>query len=619
MRLKIDRKIEDSMNWEFGLIAPEDNDMSALTINRKLFMKTFFIIFVVIISIFFIRILFLNFGVLDYNRKAEFNYKRTLNELSLRGIVYDRYGTKLVRNIPISHAAIIPADIPKDKVSRDKIFEQLSEILKVDTTSLYEIYEKFRFTFHPVILKRNIDHDTGIAIETVFAEYPSIFVKRDYNRDYLFGSNYSHILGYLGSIEPDKFKNNTSGYLNDSLVGKVGIEAYYEDSLRGKDGKRVIYVNSLGKLDSEISRINPESGTDLHITIDNNLQQNVYKALEKGIKRAKSTAGTAIVLNPKNGEILAMVSLPDFDPNIFSKPLTNNEWSALSSNQSFPFLNRSISGSYPPGSIFKLITSTAVLEEGIVTDTQKIDAPAFLSIIDKFDSNKTYIHKDWNSYGHGKIDIMSALAQSSDTFFYTVAGGYEDFKGLGIEKLVEYCKRFKVGEFSDIDLTGETSGLLPDPSWKKENRGAGWFTGDTYNMSIGQGYLLFTPLQIADLTMIVANGGSMYKPHLKQGDAELLADLTEFGKSFDTIRKGMRLSIEDKKGTGKALKYEDFEVAGKTSTAQFEKGKREHAWFTAFAPYEDPEIVVTVLIEEAGEGGTYSLPVVQEIMRGYFD
>jgi len=482
-----------------------------------------------------------------------------------------------------------------------------------------DIYKKNRFTFSPIVLKKDIDHETEISIETTFSDFPAIFVRRDFRRGYIYGPRYSHSLGYLGTVTEEEYKNTDKTYSKDSPIGRMGIEEFYEDSLKGIDGQKSIMVNAAGELVSEISFNNPIDGSDIFITIDNNLQNIVYNALANGIKRAKAKSGSAIVLNPNNGEILAMVSLPDFDPNIFEKSFSQDEWALMIENKDFPFLNRSISGLYPPGSTFKLVTATGVLSENIVKPDDKVDSPGTISIQDKFDPKKKYIYKDWKLSGHGFLDIREALAESSDTFFYKVTGGYEDFVGLGINKFTKYCALFQIGSLLGIDLPGEKSGLLPNPDWKLKTRGTSWYTGDTYNMAIGQGYLLTTPLQVANYTSIIANGGKIYKPHIKKYDNNFLISDNRFSKEYiDTVREGMRMVITDNKGTARSMQYMKLKVAGKTGTAQFDKRKREHAWFTMFAPYENPEIVVTVLVEESGEGSSFALPVAREITQKYF-
>jgi len=619
--IKIKRNLSKSEDWVFDLIEPEDMGLHSLDLMKSNFIKYYCIFFVFFLFLFFLRILYLNYGMDNlFHNKAELNYKRFIVEQSLRGIIYDRNGEQLLRNIPYNHAAIIPADIIKDEGERKKMFLSLSRILDTDYKEINNIYLNNKYSFRPILIKKDIDHEMEISIETDFHDISGVFVRRAYKREYIYGNKFSHVLGYLGVIDEETYKNNNDIYRADSLIGKMGIEAFYEDKLKGKDGGKTYIVNAQGKLVTKLSTNKPEEGEDIKLTLDKELQIKTYQALEKGLARAKSGAGVAIVMNPNNGEILAIVSLPDFDPNIFSSILSQEEWTKIISGNKYPFLNRSISGLYPPGSVFKLVTATGVLEEGIVLADDKINSPGTLSVVDKFDPEKIYVYKDWKLSGHGYLDIKQAMERSSDTFFYTVTGGFKDFKGLGIRKFIEYCKVFNIGEKLGIDLPGEKPGLLPSPEWKLEKRGASWYTGDTYNMSIGQGYLLATPLQVAYFTSVVASNGGFYSPHLILDSKEdfSINSRDDLKDELNVIKEGMRQSIINKKGTGKALKYFEPEIAGKTGTAQFETGKREHAWFTAFAPYENPEIVVTVLVEESGEGGTFALPVVKEIMEGYF-
>jgi penicillin-binding protein 2 len=357
------------------------------------------------------------------------------------------------------------------------------------------------------------------------------------------------------------------------------------------------------------------------------LQEAMEKALAQGLEAAKSKAGVAIAMDPRNGDILGMVSLPTYDNNLFAEGISAGKYNELITDPLFPLFNRAIGGVYPPGSTFKIVPAAAGLQDGIISRRTLINDPGIIWLPNEFypDDPKQaqpFVCWIWKyGRGHGLLNVTSALAQSCDVFFYQVGGGYKDFQGLGVSALAEYARAFGLGELTGIDLPGESRGLVPDPKWKRLQFGENWVTGDTYNMSIGQGYVLATPLQILNAMAAVANGGYLYQPRL-------VSHLTdEEGKVVQRYEprliREVPIAPEDD-GTATGARLPDIAVAGKTGTAEF-PGKRDekghlptHAWFIAFAPYEEPEIALVVLLEGGGEGSSAAVPVAAKILRAYF-
>jgi penicillin-binding protein 2 len=368
------------------------------------------------------------------------------------------------------------------------------------------------------------------------------------------------------------------------------------------------------------------------LTIDTDLQKRVSNLLQKTLESSDTNAGVVVIQDPRTGAILSMVSLPTYDNKVMSNGVIGEEESALFdewiNDEHTPFLHRAISGVYPPGSTYKIVTASAALESGTVTVNDYIDSPGQIVIPSWFDPELTFIYKDWKPSGHGFLNVIEALEESSDTFFYKVSGGFEQIQGMGLLTLNDYARYYGVGSKLGVDLPQESAGVLPNEQWKQETIGEGWYVGDTYNMAIGQGYLLMTPLQVNTYTSVIANGGTVYKPHVvqeilncdDQRSIEPEVIHTDFltDDTIEAVRTGLRQVIIGPNGTAKTLRNLSVSVAGKTGTAQFNNNEQEHAWFTAYAPYDDPQIAITVLIEGGGEGSEVAVPLAGQIIEMYF-
>jgi penicillin-binding protein 2 len=426
---------------------------------------------------------------------------------------------------------------------------------------------------------------------------------RPEGREYIYGQVLAHVLGYIGESSELELEDYQLG----DLVGKMGIEKYYDRLLRGQDGGVIVETDAQGEIVRELKEIESQPGKSLDLSLDLGLQKKIYQLLEE-----EGVAGAIIASQPATGEILALVSYPSFDPNIFTLKDKENKLNQVLNNASQPMFNRAIAGLYPPGSTFKIVTALAGLEEGkidaetLVEDTGEIK-------IERYGQKYTYANWYYTQYGRkeGMVDIIKAIQRSNDIYFYK-AGEW-----LGISSLADWAKYLGAGAVLGIDLPGEASGLVPTPEWKKFNKTESWYLGDTYITAIGQGNLLLTPLQVHQLSSVVAAEGQFCQPHLiKEGNFCQKLEIKK--ENLALVKEGMKRACEEK-GTAPILADFKPQVACKTGSAEFgDPQDRTHAWFTVFAPVDNPEIVMTVLLEKAGEGSKVAAPLAKEILEYWF-
>lgn len=536
-----------------------------------------------------------------------------------RGRIFDRSGVPLVSNVPSIDAVIIPAYIPRDSDGLKKVADETAKILGMDSTDMESILENNKSnSLNAVLLKENISQDESLTLLEKGNELLGINIEKTAIRSYADGQIFSHILGYEGKIEQKELDQN-KGYLLTDYIGKQGIEKSYEQYLRGVHGADQVEVDSMGSMKRQVGIINPKPGSDLVLSIDAGLQKKIYDSLNDILDKTKTKTAAAVAINPQNGEILAMVSMPSYDNNLFAKKISSNDYANLIQDPNNPLFNRAISGEYPPGSTIKPAIATAALSEGVINPSTVINSLGGILRIG------SYSFRDWTV--HGQSDVRLAIAQSNDIFFYTIGGGYGSIGGLGMDRMKKWNNLFGLGEKTGIDIGGETSGLIPDEQWKQDTIGEKWSVGNSYHAAIGQGYVTTTPLQLANYIASIANGGTLYKPHIvsqiKKSDGSITTIQPQIIRSgfvsrdvLNVVREGMRKVITD--GTAQPLKDLSVEVAGKTGTAQFGTGNQTHGWFVSFAPYDNPQIAMVVLAEGAGEGFTSALPVTKAVYEWYF-
>lgn len=538
-----------------------------------------------------------------------------------RGLIYSSDGKILAENETYFDLLVESAKLKEYEISASKFLE-LSNIIGADLNkSSQTIYNKFlnaeTKSLSEYEIAKGISREKIAKIDSLIMDYPFLVVREAPHRNYPPGQAFSHILGYTGEVTSSDLLFGE--YSRGERVGKVGVEAFYDGILRGEPGVLIREINSNGDvLNQELTK-EPVRGKDITLYVNAELQEEVSRILKRHAEALGINSALAIVLDAKTGGIISMVSLPGFDSNLFEQGISEDEFNRLIQDLRKPLFNRAVGGEYPSGSTIKPIIAAAALEEDIVSPSFLVYADGAIEVPSVYDSNVVYEFKDWKV--HGWTDIRKAIADSVNVYFYTIGGGYKDQEGLGIQKIEEYLKKFNWGEQLGVDLPGEASGLIPTPKWKKEQKDENWYIGDTYLTSIGQGNILATPLQIAASTLVFASKGILFSPRVvsKIGDDKVEPIIIDKGfiseENLQVVMEGLRMAVET--GSSKYLSDLPFSAAGKTGTAQTGRA-RNHAWFTGFAPYEDAEVVVTVLLEE-GDKSDYAVRVAKEIFNAYFD
>lgn len=557
---------------------------------------------------------------------SENNRIRTVSLPGFRGTIKDRNGKIMVSVRPAFNLYIIPEDA-KDLTAT---LELLQERIDFDTEKVRQHIGRVP-SFQSVLIQGDIDRDDAAFVEENKLYLPGVSLKVEPLRSYVYSEFASHALGYLGEISKGKLEDlDDPEYRQGDMIGKDGLENIYEFFLRGKKGYKDVEVDVSGRELKILRQVPPKSGNHIVLTVDVRIQEAVEKLMAG--TPDKPVAGSVVAMNPKTGDILAIASKPSFDPNLFAAGITREDWRSLALDETHPLQNRVIDGQYPPGSTYKIVTAYAGLEERVISPETIINCPGHFTL-----GRKTY--RCWKKGGHGNMNVYTAIVQSCDVFFYTVG------TRLGIDRLAGYAKKFGLGANTGINLTGEKPGLIPTSEWKQAAKNEPWMGGETVSASIGQGYDLVTPLQQAVMLSAVANGGSLFRPSLvkrvEDADGTVVQEflpqlLRKENLQHDTlslIRKALLGVVNEPGGTGGRSRLKSILVSGKTGTSQVVGMKkddehlkddeipylmRDHAWFIAFAPFDDPEIVVSIIVEHGGHGGSTAAPIAKEIFQTYF-
>lgn len=557
---------------------------------------------------------------------AEGNRIRVRTLPAPRGLIYDKDNNPLLKNIARYELVIIPADLPKNKQERDMVYSVLRDQLHINTDSVTkEIESKGLYSIDPIIMQENISQDQALAYQVVLKDSIGVEVIAEPIRSYPSGESLGHVLGYIGKVSQDDLDSNQS-YLFTDWVGKTGLEKKYEDVIKGTHGQEQVEIDAKGRLQRIVSSIHPQQGNNLTTSIDTTLQTKTYESLTKAVTEKGNGKGVALALNPHTGEIYALVSLPDYDVNTFVRGDTK-DLTLLYNDPKQPLLNRVIAGTYPPGSSIKPVFAAAGLQEKVISADTAIATPDAIHIGD-------FTFPDWKKHD-GLTNVKRAIAESNNIFFYALGGGYDTIKGLGIKRIDEYLTRFGFGSITGIDLPHENNGFVPTPDWKKQKKKEPWYIGDTYHLAIGQGDLSVTPIQLAIAQSTVVNGGKKIVPHIVTSVTDLngkviqkinpapSADNVIDDQNGAIVRAGMRMTVESGSARSvlsglKGNNGQLIESAGKTGTAQTGHGDTTHAWYVGYAPYDDPQILVVVLVEEGGEGYSTSAPVAGDMFKAFF-
>ena len=553
---------------------------------------------------------------------AEQNRVRQYTVPAPRGIIYDRNGHALVENVAEFQVGIIPADVPEGTEEQRSILHAVSEIIGTPVEDIERALSQVdETTTDAVPVREHVTYDEAIHLRVQLHDYPSVRVDAMPRRQYTGTVSLSPVLGYTGKLSSDEWaelkQSNAREYRFSDVIGKTGLESTYELQLRGQSERTSVEVNAQSREQKVVASDAAVPGQNLHTTLDLELQKVLAESLQSMVTSVRSTGGSAIAIDPRTGGVLALVSEPTFDSNDFVSGLNQQKYDALLTNPKRPLFFRAIAGEYPSGSTVKPIIAAAALDQGIITPYTTIQSTGGIRI-DK------WFFPDWQAGGHGSTNVAKAIAESVNTFFYTIGGGTETFDGLGIDRMTQYARAFGLGAPTGVDLPGERGGFLPSKTWKEETKNEPWYIGDTYHFAIGQGDLLVTPLQMALATSAIANGGTLYKPHLVQAMEaadgtrnevfpEVLRNPVQNASAIATVREGMRQAVTN--GSARRLQSLPSPAAGKTGTAQFGTENKTHAWFIGFAPYENPTIAIAVMVEGGGEGHAAALPVAEAGFR----
>ena len=548
-----------------------------------------------------------------YRQLSEENRIRPVPLPAPRGLIKDRNGKIIVSNRATYTVFMIPYEVKNLK----EIVEKLSPILQTNADSLMDkIKSNWSRGYEPIKLKRDVDFTTISILEEQNQDFPGVIYQVEQTRKYPEMTTISHLIGYVSEISKSELAQLPEGrYRVGSYIGKKGVERQYDDLLRGKDGMSYLEVSAVGKILGELKDRKPDipiAGSDIRLSVDFDLQKLADSLL------GQYGAATLVALDPKSGDVLALASKPGFDPNLFAGVLTQEEWNSLTLDPRHPLLDRATQGTYPPGSTLKLLTAGAAVETGVVGQEA-----SFVRCVGGYRFGNR-IFKCWQEKGHGKLKLHEAIVQSCDIYFYQLG------LKLGLENWCRYAKACGFGERTNIDLPEEAKGLAPTTSYYSKKYGMGeWVKGLVINLAIGQGEILVTPLQMATFYSGLANEGVVFRPHvLKQvitpggktfvTKKEQLTKLPFSAETLDTLNADLVGVVNEPMGTGLAARLPNITVAGKTGTAQNTFGQ-DHAWFVCYAPAEDPRIVLALLVENAGHGGSIAAPIAKRILQAFFE
>jgi penicillin-binding protein 2 len=555
----------------------------------------------------------------NYERLADGNRIRLIPIMAPRGNFYDRNGSAMIANRPGFTVSIMPTSGPLP----DDVVQKLATILNMKVDEVRQKVSQPSANFEPIRVKSDIGPDVVTKIEERRSELPGVMIEIQPIRSYIYNELAAHIFGYVSEINDTELEEKkAAGYKSGDIIGKFGLEKVYDKELRGSDGGNQVEVDVMGHPVQVLGKKEPIPGNNLVLTIDANIQKAAEDAIDKQLaylqartqfRRAK--AASAIVMNPKTGAILAMASRPTFNPNSFSTGISSKDWKVLNDNPYNPMENKSISGEYPPGSTFKIVTGSAALELGKVTPEEKI-----------LDTGKHWIIPKTNADGEalGWINFKEALTKSDNVYFYEMGNR------LGIDNLEKYARAFGLGAVTGINLPGESDGLVANQRYKKKVYDEDWYLAETFDAAIGQGFQLVTPLQVAQVMEQIANGGHRFRPYVVSGITDNNGDvLKSFGPeetghidlspaTLKLIRESLRDVAKEGGTAGQVFGNFPVPIAGKTGTAENPHGD-DHGWFAAYGPYDDPDIVVVVVVAQGGYGASSAVPIAEAILRAAFN
>jgi len=622
-----DIAFEDSLNDDWH----RDLDIAEVPIGNRPLFYLGIVIFCIVLAV-VVRIVYLNWsGGSYYAARAEDNVAQYEESSAPRGMIYDREGTVLAES-KTAFAAVLDARefVNNESIRADtvRVAENILGISPADLADRMNQASAHDFAT-PIVLAENLTQNELVNLQA--ADLPTIKIEDDFVRNYPQGAVFSSVVGYTGRVSQGDLKANPALGGND-FIGKTGIEAFYDGELRGKPGVTVQYKNAQGQVLREEKRSMPQAGDSLRLTIDGGLQSYFASRLASGLRSLGRTVGIGLAIDPRTGAVLSLVNLPGFDDNLFSKTGTSTAaaLSQLFSSPDKPLFNRVVNGFYNPGSTIKPLDAVAALKENVIDPNRTIFSPGYLLVPNPYNSSTPSKYLDWRYQGN--VNLASALAQSSDVYFYVTMGGSplmstpplndpSDYgiAGLGISRLYQWWQTFGLGKPTGIDMPSESEGFLPTPDWKQKRFGTPWLLGDTYNVAIGQGDLLLSPVQLLDYISAIGNGGRIYRPFLNASSTPQVAeDLTALLPQIQEVQKGMRAGVASPQGTAYTLHDLPMNVCAKTGSAQVQNNAQENALFVGYAPCNDPQIVLLVLIENSKEGSLNAVPIAKDVLNWYY-
>lgn len=560
-----------------------------------------------------------------YSNRAENNRVRYVDVMPPRGNIFDSKGREVVTNRPAFDVLLSREERRVD----DALLKKVASYLEIDVSELLDkIREMADEPKHiPVRLAEDIDWEKVALIENNRLELPGIRIDVIPMRKYHYGNYASHVIGYLGEISEVELQQDESGhYKGGDLVGKMGLERIRETELHGEKGRKYMEVNAQGFEQKYLKGVEPLPGYDLQLTIDMELQKRAEEVMAEDNK-----AGAVVAVDVNSGRVLTAASAPQLKLDEFVGGISSKAWKAMLDDERHPLINKVVQGQYPPASTYKIVTALAGLGEGIIDPETPVYCPGYYRLGRR-------VYRCWKRGGHGAVNLRKALAESCDVYFYQVG------QQVGVDKLAEYAGHLGLGQKTGVDIEHEKSGLIPTAAWKKRRYNTPWQEGETLSIAIGQGFDLTTPLQIAMMTSALANGGTLYKPGIVEAvtdpdgrtverfEPRVVDRLVGQARNLKLIRSSLVEAVNGQHGTGKPARLKDITVAGKTGTAQVVRLKqyehlkdedipykyRDHAWFTCFAPAENPEIAVTVLVEHGLHGSSGAAPIARAVLEEYF-
>lgn len=576
---------------------------------------------VLIVRLFYLQVIEGN----EFRRLSENNCIRLQDIDPSRGLIFDHNGKLLVDNRPAFDLSIIL----KDAKPVEHTIENLSQYINVPSTELMSTisHNKGMSSYTPILLKQDIGRDALAAIEVHKYDLPGIVVSVKPRRHYIYKQRAAHLIGYLSEIGSEELKSGECpDYKAGDYIGKFGVEKAYESILKGRRGGRQVEVNATGQVVRVLRTVDAVPGHNIYLSIDYLLQKKAEELLE-------GLTGAVIAMAPSTGQILAMSSSPAFDQNTFVNGMSHEQWDSIISNPFRPMENKAINAEYPPASVYKIVTAIAGLEEGIIDANTSFHCPGYYKCGDR-------IFRCWEKRGHGKVNVVKALAESCDVFFYQVG------QKLGVDRLARYAKICGLGSETGVDLDYEAKGLIPTAEWKRRRTDIEWQLGETLSVAIGQGYNLTTPLQIMILISEIANGGIRYKPlilrKIETAEGEIVNEnnrkatgkLSVSKRTLEIVRKGLWEAVNKRNGTAWIAHVDAFDISGKTGTAQLVSRKdgddnpsidrayklnqlKPHAWFVAYAPTKEPQIAVAVIVEHGEHGSSAAAPIARELITTF--